>query len=469
MDQTTTEMPQAADAAALAEGAALYEAGTCSKRPFVTKDQLEAIADAYPTPFYLYDEATIRSRVEALLDAFSWNPGFREYFAVKATPNPAIIRILLEYGCGLDCSSATELMLAEALGATGEKIMFSSNQTPAAEYARALGLGATINLDDPDHVAFLDGIVGEKGFPATMSCRYNPGGTFTLGGFAMGEPGESKFGMGEEQIERAFAQLAERGVRDFGIHAMLGSNTVTNDYYPELARGLFSLAKRLHERLGVHIAFVNLSGGVGVAYRPNEEPNDIAAIGAGVRRVYEEMLVPAGMGDVAIYTELGRWVTAPAGMLVTRATHLKHSWREYVGVDACSANLMRPAMYGAYHHVTVMGQAGGEDKSQAAATQTCDVVGMLCENSDKLAVQRVLPPVEVGDLLLVHDAGAHGHSMGYNYNGRLRSAEVLLRPDGSAQLIRRAETPADYFATLDVTPEGEALLAGGDDVKAARP
>lgn len=426
------------------------------KRTFVTKDQLVDIAGRYPTPFHLYDEAGIRANMEAVREAFSWNPGFREYFAVKANPNPALISILREYGCGCDCSSSTELMIARALNVPGPEIMFSSNDTPAADFRLARELDAIVNFDDISHIPFFERVAGP--IPETVSCRFNPGGLFRLANDIMDNPGDSKYGMTEEQLFEAFRMLRERGAKTFGIHAFLASNTVTNDYYPALARILFELAVRLQRETGAHVGFVNLSGGVGIPYRPDEPANDIRAIGEGVRRAFEEILVPAGMGDVAIYTEMGRFMLGPYGCVVTRAIHEKLIYKDYIGVDACSADLMRPAMYGAYHHITVMGQADGPDKSQEAATRTYDVTGGLCENNDKFAIDRKLPEIEIGDLLIIHDTGAHGHSMGYNYNGRLRSAEVLLRTDGSTELIRRAETPADYFATLDVLPQGRALL-----------
>ncbi len=410
------------------------------KKPFVTKDQLESIAAVYPTPFHIYDEAGIRENARKLRQAFAWNPGFREYFAVKATPTPAILKLLHEEGCGCDCSSLTELMMSERCGITGEEIMFSSNDTPAEEFQLADRLGATINLDDITHIAYLERAIGR--IPERISCRYNPGGNFAISNTIMDTPGEAKYGMTRPQMTEAFRTLKEKGAREFGIHAFLASNTVSNEYYPVLASILFRTAVELHEETGAHIAFINLSGGVGIPYRPEQEPNDIFAIGEGVRRAYEEILVPAGMGDVAIYTELGRFMLAPYGHLVTRVIHEKHTYKEYVGVDACAANLMRPAMYGAYHHITVMG------KETAPCDHQYDVVGSLCENNDKFAIDRMLPKVDIGDLLVLHDTGAHGFSMGYNYNGRLRSAELLLKEDGTAELIRRAETPDDYFATL---------------------
>lgn len=439
------------------QDAAAATAAYVAKQPFVTKDQLVRIAERYPTPFHLYDEAGIRANMAAIREAFSWNPGFREYFAVKANPNPSLVSLLTGLGCGLDCSSATELMIAEGVGVTGPGIMFSSNDTPAADFRLARELGAIVNFDDISHIPFFEEVAGP--IPETVSCRFNPGGLFRLANGIMDNPGDSKYGMTEEQLFEAFRLLKAKGARHFGIHAFLASNTVTNEYYPALARILFELAVRLARECDVHMAFVNLSGGVGIPYEPGREPNDIRAIGAGVRRAYEEILEPAGMGDVDILTEMGRFVTGPYGCLVTRALHEKRIYKDYIGVDACAADLMRPAMYGAYHHITVMGQAGGPDKSHAEAKRTYDVTGGLCENNDKFARDRALPEIEVGDLLVIHDTGAHGHSMGYNYNARLRSAEVLLHPDGSTSLIRRAETPLDYLATVGVTEEGRRVLA----------
>lgn len=412
-----------------------------TKKPFVTKEQLDEITAQYPTPFHLYDEKGIRENAKAVNEAFSWNPGFREYFAVKAAPNPFLMDILKEYGCGADCSSLTELMLSDACGLSGEQIMFSSNDTPAEEFVFAERIGAIINLDDFTHIDFLEKALGH--IPETICCRYNPGGYFAMGTHIMDNPGDAKYGFTKDQIIEGFKILKEKGAKHFGVHAFLASNTVTNDYYPELARQLFELVVELKEKTGCDIRFVNLSGGVGIAYKPDQEPNDIRVIGEGVHRVYDEILVPAGLGDVAIYTEMGRFMTGPYGCLVTKVLHQKHIYKEYVGVDACAANLMRPAMYGAYHHITV---AGKEDQP---CDHMYDVTGSLCENNDKFAIDRMLPEIETGDLLVIHDTGAHGFSMGYNYNGRLRSAELLLKEDGTVQLIRRAETPREYFATFD--------------------
>lgn len=411
------------------------------KKPFVTCEQLEEIVKTYSTPFHIYDEKGIRENAKRLKDAFSWNPGFREYFAVKATPNPFILNLLKDYDCGTDCSSMTELMMSNALNFAGDHIMFSSNDTPQEEFKYAGDLGAVINLDDITHIEYVERALG--GIPETISCRYNPGGVFKISNGIMDNPGDAKYGMTTEQIIEAYKILKSKGAKNFGIHAFLASNTVTNEYYPMLARVLFELAVRLKKETGAHITFINLSGGIGVPYRPDQEPNDIMVIGEGVRRVYEEVLVPEGMGDIAIYTELGRFMLAPYGELVTRAIHEKHTHKEYIGVDACAANLMRPAMYGAYHHITVMG------KENEPHDHLYDITGSLCENNDKFAIDRMLPRIDIGDLLVIHDTGAHGFSMGYNYNGKLRSAEILLKEDGSTQLIRRAETPKDYFATFD--------------------
>ena len=410
------------------------------KIPFVTLDEVKEIVKTYPTPFHIYDEKGIRENARNFKKAFSWNKGFKEYFAVKATPNPYILNILKEEGCGTDCSSLTELMLSEACGITGEEIMFSSNVTPAEEYVKARELGAIINLDDITHIDFLKECAG---IPEKISCRYNPGGVFKISNDIMDNPGDAKYGMTKPQMFEAFTRLKELGVKEFGIHSFLVSNTVTNDYYPMLAAELFKLAVELREKCGVHIGFVNLSGGIGVPYKPCEEPNDIFVIGEGVKKAFDEILVPNGMGDVAIFSELGRFMLAPFGHLVTKAVHEKHIYKEYIGVDACAANLMRPAMYGAYHHITVLG------KEDEAEEFKYDVTGSLCENNDKFAVDRMLPHIDKGDYLVIHDTGAHGFCMGYNYNGRLRSAELLKTESGEVKCIRRAETAEDYFATLD--------------------
>lgn len=423
-----------------------------NKKPFVTKQQIDEITKTYPTPFHIYDEKGIRENVKAVKEAFSWNRGFREYFAVKACPNPFLIQILHEYGCGCDCSSLTELMLSNALGINGHDIMFSSNDTPAEEYAYCAKVGGIINLDDITHIEFVENILGK--LPETMSCRYNPGGIFQMSNGIMDNPGDAKYGFTTEQLFEGYRILKEKGVKHFGLHAFLASNTVTNEYYPQLAKQLFEVAVELKEKVGVTLEFINLSGGVGIAYTPEQTANDIRVIGEGVRKVYEEVLVPAGMGEVAIYTEMGRFMMGPYGELVTKAIHEKHTHKEYIGVDACAVNLMRPAMYGAYHHITVLG------KEDAPLDHVYDVTGSLCENNDKFAIDRKLPKIDMGDYLVIHDTGAHGFAMGYNYNGKLKSAELLLKEDGSVQLIRRAETPRDYFATFDCFDFYKGLCEG---------
>ena len=415
-----------------------------NKKPFVTKEQLDEITAKFPTPYHLYDEKGIRDNAKAVKEAFAWNKGYREYFAVKACPNPTLIQIMKEYGCGCDCSSMTELMLSKAMGCKGAAIMFSSNATPAEEYQYAAKLGAIINLDDITHIDFLEKAIGY--IPETISCRYNPGGLFKISNDIMDNPGDAKYGMTTEQLFEAFKILKAKGAKKFGIHAFLASNTVTNEYYPMLAKVLFEVAVKLEKETGADIEFINLSGGVGIPYKPDQEPNDIRVIGEGVRKVYEEVLVPAGMGDVALYTEMGRFMTGPYGCLVTKAIHEKHTYKEYIGCDACAVNLMRPAMYGAYHHITVMG------KEDQPCDHKYDITGSLCENNDKFAIGRMLPKIDMGDYLVIHDTGAHGYAMGYNYNGKLKSAEILLKEDGSFEMIRRAETPRDYFATLDCFP-----------------
>lgn len=412
------------------------------KRPFVTLEKVQEIIRTIPTPFHIYDEAGIRANARTVREAFSWNRGFREYFAVKATPNPYILKILSEEGCGCDCATYTELLLAEAVGITGHNVMFSSNVTPEKDMRKAWEMGAYINLDDATYVDFL----AKMGpLPETVCLRYNPGGSFSLGNTIMDMPRDAKYGMTEDQMAGAILRLQKLGVKHFGIHAFLASNTTTNAYYPELASKLFRLAVRMRNATGAHIAFVNLSGGIGVDYRPEQPACDIRLIGQGVEEKFQQILVPEGMEDVAIFSELGRFMLAPYGELISTVLHQKHIYREYVGLDACAADLMRPAMYGAYHHITVLG------KEDAVLDHVYDVTGGLCENNDKFAIERSLPEIQIGDILAIHDTGAHGHCMGYNYNGKLRGAEVLLHEDGSFQLIRRAETPGDYFATLDCT------------------
>ncbi|MEL7609439.1 MAG: diaminopimelate decarboxylase [Bacillota bacterium] len=406
--------------------------------PFDEKKLREIVAK-YPTPFHIYDEKGILDNLREFQQAFSWNEGFREYFAVKATPNPVLMKLLAAKGCGMDCSSYTELMLTNAVGLSGEKIMFSSNATPAEEFRLARELGAIINLDDITHIDFLE---KNGGIPEVICCRYNPGGEFRLGNTIMGNPGEAKYGMTRNQLTEAFRILLQKGVKRFGLHAFLASNTTDPAYYPGLAQLLFKVARTLHEELGANVEFVNLSGGIGIPYRSEQNKADIRSIGENVKKAYDEVFEGSEM-KLKIFTELGRYITGPYGYLVTTAIHRKDIYKHYIGLDACAANLMRPAMYGAYHHVTVMG------KENAPADYLYDITGSLCENNDKFAVDRMLPKIDIGDLVVLHDTGAHGFAMGYNYNGKLRSAEVLLKSDGSTELIRRAETPKDYFATLD--------------------
>lgn len=412
------------------------------KKPFVTKEQIEEIAKTYPTPFHIYDEKGIRETARALNKAFSWNKGFKEYFAVKATPNPFIMNVLRSEGCGFDCSSYTELLLSGQVGAKGEEIMFSSNATPDEDFKLAYKMGVLINLDDFTHIDVLDKLTG---IPEFISCRYNPGGEFKTDGSpnVMDTPKDAKYGFTHDQLIEGYRILKEKGAKKFGMHAFLASNTLTNDYYPTLAGILFRTAVEIKEKTGVELSFINLSGGVGIPYRPDQPANDIAVIGEKVHEKFDEILVPAGLGNIRLCTELGRFMLAPNGMLIAKAIREKHIYKEYIGLDACAANLMRPAIYGAYHHITVLG------KENEPCDHKYDVTGGLCENCDKFAVDRMLPKIDIGDYLAIHDAGAHGFSMGYNYNGKLRSAELLLREDGSVKLIRRAETAADYFATFD--------------------
>lgn len=411
------------------------------KIPFLTLEQVKEIVKTYPTPWHIYDEKGIRENAKRLKEAFGWNRGFKEYFAVKATPNPFILNILKEYDCGVDCSSMIELEMSDACGFHGKDIMFSSNETPVEEFKFANDLGAIINLDDITHIKYVEEVCGK--LPETMSARYNPGGVFTMSNGIMDNPGDAKYGMTPEQLIEAFKIMQSKGVKHFGIHAFLASNTVTNEYYPKLAGELFEFAVRIKNETGISVEFINLSGGIGIPYTPDKEPNDIFEISKGVKKVYEEVLEANGIMDVAIFTELGRYMLAPYGALVTEAIHEKNTYKHYIGVDACASNLMRPAMYGAYHHLTVLGKENEE------ASEVYDVVGSLCENNDKFAIDRKLPKIERGDYIYIHDTGAHGFAMGYNYNGKLRSAELLLKEDGSVKMIRRAETTKDYFATFD--------------------
>lgn len=409
------------------------------KSSIVTLKEAEEVMKR-SSPFYVYDETAIKRNVNQLMDAFSWNDGFREYFAVKANPIPDIVKMLVDMGCGCDCSSDTELTIAGSLGA---KIMFSSNVTPAKEYVHAKEMGAIINLDDISHIKFLKECAG---IPDTICCRYNPGGDFEVSPTCMGTPGDAKYGMTRAQIFEAYAELQRLGVKNFGLHAFLASNTLTNLYYPKLAKELFTLAVELKAKLDVNITFINLSGGIGIPYRPEDPDNDIYVISDMVKKEYEDILIPKGMKP-AIYTELGRYMLAPYGQLVTRVLHEKKIYKDYIGVDACAANLMRPAMYGAYHHIIVLG------KEEEPADHMYDVTGSLCENNDKFAVDRMLPKIEVGDILAICDAGAHGSAMGYNYNGKLHCAEYIKRADGNFDLVKRAEIPSDYFATFRIDPE----------------
>ncbi|GAB6639335.1 diaminopimelate decarboxylase [Streptococcus uberis] len=406
------------------------------KKPFISKEKLEDMTSQYPTPFHLYDEAGIRQKAREVNKAFSWNKGFKEYFAVKATPTPAILKILQEENCGVDCATEVELMMSHELGF--KDIMFSSNNTPAREYQYAQEAGATINLDAYEQIAYLE---ETSGLPEKISLRYNPGGVFALGTDIMDHPQDSKFGMTKEQLFQGYKELKAKGVKEFGIHSFLASNTVTNDYYPQLARQLFQLAVQIKEELDISLSFINLSGGIGVNYLPDQKENDIAQIGLGVKKAFEEILVPNNLGHISIYTELGRFMLAPHGHLITRVLHRKKTYKDYIGVDASAVNLLRPAMYGSYHHITNISNPDGE-------VELVDVVGSLCENNDKFAKDRELPQARPGDLLVIHDTGAHGFSMGYQYNGRLRSAEMLLEESGQVRMIRRAETPEDYFSTI---------------------
>ena len=412
------------------------------------REKLEQIAAVYPTPFHIYDEEGIKKCVKELYEAFSWNKGFREYFAVKALPNPFILSLLSSLGCGCDCASLPELMLSDASGVTGERIMFSSNDTPLNEYECASSLGAVINLDDISHIEMLDRL---EHFPETVCCRYNPGNAFSMTNDIMGHLADSKFGMTKPQLFDAMAILKTRGVKRFGIHSMLVSCAMESEYYPRLAKSLFELALEVKAKTGVTVSFLNLSGGLGIPYYPDQEPINIKAIGNAVKEEYEKTLVPAGM-EVDIYTELGRYITGPYGYLVSRVIHKKQIYKNYIGLDACASDLMRPAMYGSYHHITVMG------KENMPCDRLYDVTGSLCENNDKFAIDRLLPEVQTGDLVVIHDTGAHGHSMGYNYNGKLRSAELMYHKDGTVTMIRRAEKPSDYFATLDFSPYADKLL-----------
>ncbi len=408
-------------------------------RPTPSLEKLNEITAEVPTPYHLYDAKGIRDNVRDLQQAFSWNPGFKEYFAVKATPNPTILNLLKAEGCGVDCSSYTELLLADACGFKGHEIMFSSNVTTGDEYRLARKLGAIVNLDDISHIDFL---AENGGIPEDICLRYNPGGDFRIGTHVMGDPGDAKYGLTPEQMPKAIKRLKELGAKRFGIHSFLASNTTDTDYYPTLAKLLFQLVVDLTKEYDAEFFLVNLSGGVGIPYEPGQERADLAAIGEKVKVAYEETIIASGLDPISVVSELGRFITGPNAWLVTKVLHLKDIHKQYVGLDASAVNLLRPAMYGAYHHITIPG------KEAEPADHVYDVTGSLCENNDKFAIDRPLPEVEIGDFLVIHDTGAHGHSMGYNYNGKLRSAEVLLEEDGSFRKIRRAETPRDYFATI---------------------
>jgi diaminopimelate decarboxylase len=407
--------------------------------PF-TKEQIESIIEEYGSPFHIYDEAAIRKNARQLIEAFSWAPEFKEYFAVKATPNPYILKILREEGFGADCSSMAELVLAEKAGIVGEEIMFSSNDTPAYEYKKAKELGAIINLDDISHIDYLEKYVG---IPNLISFRYNPGRLRDGGNAIIGKPHDAKYGLTKEQIFEAYKTVSEKGTKRFGIHTMIISNELDSKYFIETASMMFKLAVEIYQKLGIKIEFVNLGGGIGIPYRPEQEPVNLKTVSEGIKDVYNKIIVANGLSPLKIAIESGRMILGPYGYLVTTALHKKEIYKNYVGLDACMANLMRPALYEAYHHITVMG------KEDWPCDYIYDVTGGLCENNDKFAVDRALPRIDIGDILVIHDTGAHGHAMGFNYNGKLRSAELLLRPDGSVKMIRRAETLDDLFATLD--------------------
>ena len=406
--------------------------------PF-TKDQIESIVATHPTPFHIYDEKAIRENARKLKELFSWAPGFREYFAVKATPNPYILKILKEEGFGTDCSSLPELILSEKIGLPGQYIMFTSNDTPYQEYQKAKELGAIINLDDISHIPYLEKHVG---LPELLCFRYNPG-PLRQGNAIIGKPEEAKYGFTKEQLIQGYRTVKDKGVKHFGLHTMIASNELDPYYFVDTAKMLFELVVEIKKTLDIRIEFINIGGGIGIPNKPDQKAVDLSIISDRIRKAYESMIRPAGLHPLNLYMEMGRMITGPYGYLVTRVRHIKDTYKKYVGLDASMANLMRPAIYGAYHHITVMGK---QDQNH---NQLYDVTGSLCENNDKFAIDRKLPPVEVGDILVIHDSGAHGHAMGFNYNGKLRSAELLLKPDGKVEQIRRAETVEDYFQTLD--------------------
>ena len=406
--------------------------------PF-TKEQIAGILERYPTPFHIYDEAAIRANARRLKAAFAGFDGFKEYFAVKALPNPFILKLLKEEGFGTDCSSLPELLLSERVGILGEEIMFSSNDTPPEEFVKARELGAIINLDDISHIPFLE---RHAGIPELICFRYNPG-HLKKGNAIIGHPGEAKYGFTREQLFEGYRRVREKGARRFGLHTMVASNELDPNYFVETASILFDLAVEIHREMGIRLEFINIGGGIGIPYRPEQEAVSYEKIAQGIQDGYREKVVRNGLAPLKLFMECGRVITGPYGYLVTTVRHIKHTYKDYVGLDASMANLMRPAIYGAYHHITVLG------KEDLPAVHKYDVTGSLCENNDKFAIDRMLPEVEVGDILVIHDTGAHGYAMGFNYNGKLRSAELLLRESGEVVQIRRAETPADYFATLD--------------------
>jgi diaminopimelate decarboxylase len=406
--------------------------------PF-TKQQIEAIIEKYPTPFHIYDEKRMVEYAKYFVDSFSWNKGFKEYYAIKAAPNPFLMKILWDHGFGIDCSSMAELMIAEKLGIRGEDIMFTSNDTPAEEFQKAMELGAIINLDDISHVDFLEKVAG---LPELVCFRYNPG-ALKGGNIIIGNPEDSKYGFTREQLFEGYRKLKAKGVKRFGIHTMVASNELDPDYFIETADIVFDLILDISKELGITFEFANLGGGIGIPYKNEHKPVDLVKVSHGIKELYDRIIVGNGLDPLKIYFESGRAITGPYGYLVSKVLHIKDTYKKYVGLDASMANLMRPALYGAHHHITVMG------KENEPGNMIYDVTGSLCENNDKFAINRLLPKIEVGDILVIHDAGAHGHSMGFNYNGKLRSAELLLREDGSVIQIRRAETLDDLFATLD--------------------
>jgi diaminopimelate decarboxylase len=402
-------------------------------------ETLAAILEEHPTPFHLYDEAAICSNARAMSQAFSWNKGFREYFAVKAAPNPYLLKLLSKEGFGADCSSLPELLLAEKVGVVGEHIMFTSNDTPPEEFRKAKELGAIINLDDISHIPVLE---AGAGLPETICCRYNPG-PLKKGNVIIGHPEDAKYGFTREQLFEGYRTLRDKGVKRFGIHTMVASNELDPMYFVETSEILFTLVTEISRELDIRFDFVNIGGGVGIPYRPEESPVDLDVVSQGIRRRYEEIIEGHGCGPLDLYMECGRFITGPYGYLVARVRHIKKTYKNFAGLDACMADLMRPAMYGAYHHITVIG------KEDEPSNVVYDVTGSLCENNDKFAIDRMLPELQPGDVLVIHDSGAHGHAMGFNYNGKLRSAELLLRENGTVERIRRAETVEDHFATLD--------------------